>query len=130
MTIDIDKLKTPVCCTGEPHTCDQEATAAAEGRADRLIIERDQLRAEVIATRQDWRNACADRDLLGKRVAELQAEVERLRAVYEAACALRDVTLRAERAMTPADCNRQIVDNANAFRVLFETIDTARGGVK
>ena len=27
-----------VCCKGEPHTCDQEAVAAAEGRTDRLLL--------------------------------------------------------------------------------------------
>lgn len=39
-------------CGGEPHVCDQEAIAAAEGRTDRVIIERDtaeQRTAEAIA---------------------------------------------------------------------------------
>lgn len=31
-------------CQGEPHTCDQELVAAAEGRTDRVILERDELR--------------------------------------------------------------------------------------
>jgi hypothetical protein len=33
----IDHALGKICCAGEPHTCDQEAIAAAEGRADRLI---------------------------------------------------------------------------------------------
>ncbi len=51
------------------------------------------------------------------------------RPVVEAALALRDITLRAEGALTPAECNRQIVDNANAFRVLFDAVDRARAAL-
>jgi hypothetical protein len=58
------------------------------------------------------------------------AECEQMRPVYEAALALRVVTRRAEQALTPADCNRQIVDNANAFRVLFDAVDATKAGAK
>jgi L-alanine-DL-glutamate epimerase-like enolase superfamily enzyme len=33
----VEKALATVCCKGEPHTCEQEAIAAAEGRTDRLI---------------------------------------------------------------------------------------------
>ena len=46
-----------------------------------------------------------------------------MRPVYDAALALRAVTKRAERAPTLAQCSAQIIDNANAFRVLFDTVD-------
>jgi chromosome segregation ATPase len=41
---ECERLRASVCCA-EPHTCDQEAIAAAEGRTDRAIIERDAYRS-------------------------------------------------------------------------------------
>lgn len=44
------------CCRGEPHTCDQERVAAAEGKTDRLIIELAEVRARL-AEREAQLNA-------------------------------------------------------------------------
>lgn len=38
-------------CSGEPHACDQERVAAAEGRTDRLVIELAECNAQLDATR-------------------------------------------------------------------------------
>lgn len=79
-------------CKGEPHTCDQERIAAAEGKTDRLIEENDSLRAQLADSLADCREAqaglatyrsmceeaCKARD-------EARAECGRMRRVYELA---------------------------------------------
>lgn len=52
-----------------------------------------------------------------------------MRPVYNAAVALRMVTKQAESAQTPAECNQKIIDNANAFRVLFDAVDAAQSTI-
>lgn len=42
----LERLRCCERCTGEPHKCDQERIAAAEGRTDRLILELESARRE------------------------------------------------------------------------------------
>lgn len=50
-------------------------------------------------------------------------ERDAMRPVYEAAIALRAITKRAEAAATPAESSAQIIQNAAAFRALFDAVD-------
>lgn len=99
----IEHALSKICCKGEPHTCDQEAIATAEGKTDRLILERDSLRAsceQLTRERDDLRadvrhvqaTLQAERldhiSTLGQ-AAELEAELAKMRPVYEAALAWR-----------------------------------------
>jgi hypothetical protein len=52
-----------ICCNGEPHTCDQEAIAVAEGKTDRVM--RDNLRLRKLLGR-----ACDELDVLGSKEAQ------------------------------------------------------------
>jgi hypothetical protein len=49
-----------VACSGEPHTCDQEQIAAAEGRTDRLIIELAERNAQLDAMRNAAGAECVE----------------------------------------------------------------------
>lgn len=58
----IEHALSKVCCSGEPHTCDQEAIAAAESKTDRLILELTRLRPvyeAAVAWRAAIETACA-----------------------------------------------------------------------
>lgn len=53
----IEHALSKVCCSGEPHTCDQEAIAAAESKTDRLILELTRLRPVYEAAVEWHQNA-------------------------------------------------------------------------
>lgn len=36
---EVERLRERVCCAGEPHTCEQEAIAAAQAKTDRAVLE-------------------------------------------------------------------------------------------
>jgi hypothetical protein len=106
-------------CRGEPHTCDQELVAAAEGRTDRVIIERNTAIAERDKLREaakaaddsadEWKRraerAEADRDIMARhRTAQcdranvaldecmkLEAERDKLRALLVEALDIADM---------------------------------------
>lgn len=55
-----DAARDAACCKGEPHTCDQEAIAAAEGKTDRLILELAERNAQLDATRNAIGAECVE----------------------------------------------------------------------
>lgn len=73
----IESALAGVCCSGEPHTCDQEAIASAEGKTDQVM---EQLTATRAALRETYAIAkrTYDMNLMTREEAERLDELAKM----------------------------------------------------